>query len=200
MTDASDIEVDRPTRAEVRAILADHEREQRYLAADGIDAEIAALFHLDITGPGAREQLLRAVQSSVRELVLRSSQQAVPRLARALLAALDERDVARERVNRMLEACTEWWNDEDTGAQTDLAINHVIERIREGANGVTPFGAEDAARVVDEFVSHYPESIFLPVADEKKARDGVAADLLREFLPRVAAEIRRRAAAAQRGD
>ena len=59
-----------------------------------------------------------------------------------------------------------------------------------------PFTAEDAAKVIDEWVKGYSSEIFLPVAPEHRAKDAVAADLLRDMLPRLAADIRERAAKA----
>lgn len=53
-------------------------------------------------------------------------------------------------------------------------------------------GIEAAARWLDAVPRDvYPEDIFLPIPPEKRARDGVAADLLREMAPCWAKAVRR---------
>lgn len=62
------------------------------------------------------------------------------------------------------------------------------------------FSAEDAAKVVDEWTCAYSNQVFTPVPAELKAKDAVAADLLREMLPRLAADIRARIVATAAND
>ncbi len=53
-------------------------------------------------------------------------------------------------------------------------------------------GVEAAARWLEAVPRDiYPEDVFLPIPSEKRAKDGVAADILREMAPRWAKSVRR---------
>ena len=53
-------------------------------------------------------------------------------------------------------------------------------------------GIEAAARWLEAVpVDIYPVDVFLPIEPENRAKDGVAADLLREMAPRWAKTVRR---------
>ncbi len=53
-------------------------------------------------------------------------------------------------------------------------------------------GIEAAAQWLEAVPSNvYPKDVFLPIPPEKRAKNGVAADLLREMAPRWAKSVRR---------
>jgi len=53
-------------------------------------------------------------------------------------------------------------------------------------------GIEAAARWLEAVPRDiYPEDVFLPIDPKDRAKDGVAADLLREMAPRWAKSVRR---------
>lgn len=74
----------------------------------------------------------------------------------------------------------EWFESQPPGPVEDVVI------ARAAWNAAVTTCSEHIAGVAD----YYSEKIFRPIPDEKKAKDGVAADLLREMLPVYAKSLR----------
>jgi len=134
---------------------------------------------------------LEPIENDVRELEGRAHKYPT---AICLMDITKERyDMLRRALKNMLYSLDQVVaNDEHILSELLKEIDESKIPLQFGHVCQTPEAVNTVVRFLEAIpTTWYPTSIFLPVPPERQAKDGVAADLLRDMLPRIAQTIRR---------